>query len=127
MLYIRTVIEVYRRANPDRVEPVPGWANSLHRMQVIRGLVSLRATTGDLRVRPPFGFHNDAENGCRFWTPQDADHSGKRIIVCGGRDFLDAAAVEKALRFAHGKRRIGVLVHGAEPGVDTVASGWARR
>jgi hypothetical protein len=72
-------------------------------------------------------FHNDAENGCRFWMPQDADHSGKRIIVCGGRDFLDASAVEKALRVAHGKRRIGVLVQGAEPGVDLTASRWAKR
>lgn len=50
-----------------------------------------------------------------------------RIVVTGGRDFADSAAVAKALAAVHRKHNIDLLIHGAARGADTLAANWARR
>lgn len=49
-----------------------------------------------------------------------------RILVCGGRDFTDHVRVFAALDRLHAKHPITVLIHGAAPGVDRLASRWAK-
>ena len=59
---------------------------------------------------------------------------GRVVIVCGGRDYQDEAAVFAALYRAHAKEPITLLVHGAcmDPttgellGADRWADRWAR-
>lgn len=48
--------------------------------------------------------------------------SGRRILVCGGRDFGDAAYVALILDHAFP----GVIIHGACTGADTLAGEWAK-
>ena len=50
-----------------------------------------------------------------------------RIIVCGGREFSDQAAVDGALDAVHKLKKITVLVHGAARGADSLAVDWAKR
>lgn len=48
----------------------------------------------------------------------------KRVIVCGGRDYLDADAIGKVLaRYASGKH---TLVHGDQDGADRTAAEIAK-
>lgn len=49
-----------------------------------------------------------------------------RIIVCGGRDFTDRAAVFAALDRLHGRREVTLLIHGAARGADLLAEAWAK-
>jgi hypothetical protein len=46
-----------------------------------------------------------------------------RILVCGGRDFKDAAWMNEVLY----PRRVSMIIHGAARGADTLAGQWARR
>lgn len=48
-----------------------------------------------------------------------------RLIVCGGRDFIDRERAFRALDAAHAKRPIGVVIHGGARGGDTLAGAWA--
>jgi hypothetical protein len=48
------------------------------------------------------------------------------IIVCGGRDFADQAGAWRLLDEEHQRHPIGLLIHGAARGADTIAEGWAR-
>lgn len=48
------------------------------------------------------------------------------IIVCGGRDYTDRAAVFAALDRAHAKRPLVAVVHGAATGADALADEWAK-
>lgn len=50
---------------------------------------------------------------------------GKRVLVCGGRDFTDAWWIETVLSDLHARARIGVLIHGAARGADLLAQHWA--
>ncbi len=50
-----------------------------------------------------------------------------RVLVCGGRDYADEAAVFAVLDLLHAERPISVLIHGAARGADTLAASWARR
>lgn len=50
-----------------------------------------------------------------------------RILVCGGRDYFQFAAVDRALRNVRARYGIDVLIHGAARGADTVAGNWAER
>ena len=50
-----------------------------------------------------------------------------RIVVTGGRDYGDGAAVAMALSAVHRKHNIDLLIHGAARGADTLAANWARR
>lgn len=50
-----------------------------------------------------------------------------RLLVCGGRDFVDRGKLNMALDRIHATRRIDVLIHGAYRGADTLADEWAAR
>lgn len=51
---------------------------------------------------------------------------GLKILVCGGRDYSDDEAVFEILDKLHEKRGIGLIVHGAAPGADSLAEQWAK-
>lgn len=46
---------------------------------------------------------------------------GKRVLVCGGRNYADRARVYKVLD----ELRPSVVIHGAARGADTLAANWA--
>lgn len=46
-----------------------------------------------------------------------------RVLVCGGRDFVDALDVERILRPVW--KQITCLIHGGAPGADQLAGLWA--
>jgi YspA, cpYpsA-related SLOG family len=48
-----------------------------------------------------------------------------KIIVCGGRDFTNAAFIWSWLDRLHEKGPITALMQGGARGVDTIASEWA--
>lgn len=49
-----------------------------------------------------------------------------RLLVCGGRDYHDAAELNSTLdRIAADRGPIEVLIHGAARGADTLAHLWA--
>jgi hypothetical protein len=74
-------------------------------------------------------FRSDPELGCKLWgehkTPHAVRSAGRRIIVCGGRDFTDRAAAYAALDKVLARGPIGCLVEGGAPGADTIARQWA--
>lgn len=51
---------------------------------------------------------------------------GKRILITGGRDFLDRKFIHEVLDYVFQKRLIDVLIHGDARGVDTLAKNWAK-
>jgi len=53
---------------------------------------------------------------------------GKRVIVCGGRDYADRARMQRTLFLVSldARPRPLVIVHGAAPGADTLADQVAR-
>jgi hypothetical protein len=51
--------------------------------------------------------------------------SGIRVIVCGGRAFMDRKLVIDTLDRLHAERKIGFLFHGNAAGADTFANQWA--
>ena len=50
-----------------------------------------------------------------------------RVLVCGGRDYADRAQVFEVLDNLLVEHEIEFLVHGGEPGADTLAAEWAVR
>jgi hypothetical protein len=52
-----------------------------------------------------------------------------RVLICGGRDFNDAAHLAIVLSGLHAGDRgpFAVLIHGAARGADTLAGEWAQR
>lgn len=50
-----------------------------------------------------------------------------RVLVCGGRDYHQFAAVDKALRQVHDQYGIDVLIHGAARGADSLGAKWAEQ
>jgi len=50
-----------------------------------------------------------------------------RIIVCGGRDFADQAALTKALDRLAKKHVIDAVIEGNATGADRMAGFWARK
>jgi predicted Rossmann-fold nucleotide-binding protein len=48
-----------------------------------------------------------------------------RVLVCGGRDYSDAAAVRRALQAVHDKYLIGLIIEGGALGADRLARQWA--
>lgn len=48
-----------------------------------------------------------------------------RVLVCGGRDFTDKAALYRALDAVHRKHGITDLIEGEAPGADSLAREWA--
>jgi len=49
-----------------------------------------------------------------------------RVLVCGGRDYLDAARVTRVLDAAHSKQSFSAVIEGGARGVDAWAGLWAR-
>ncbi len=49
-----------------------------------------------------------------------------KVIVCGGRNYCDWPALERALDAFHNKVGITRLAHGDAPGADRMAKGWAK-
>lgn len=52
-----------------------------------------------------------------------------RILVTGGRDFADVDFLDRVLDEFHAGPRgpIGVVIHGAARGADSLAGAWAER
>lgn len=48
----------------------------------------------------------------------------KRILVCGGRDYSDRAAVGRALSAIQRKHGIAIIIQGAARGADMLAAEW---
>jgi hypothetical protein len=48
-----------------------------------------------------------------------------RVLVCGGRDYTDRAAVYDALDRLHTRRGIAAVIQGMARGADTLAFEWA--
>ncbi len=71
------------------------------------------------------GTWSDPDNGCKSWQA-GAPRLGKRIIVCGGRDFADKERAHAALDAAHARSPIAMIVHGDARGADTLAKWWAK-
>lgn len=51
----------------------------------------------------------------------------QRILVCGGRDYLDEDTLSAVLDKAHEANPIDLLIHGACAGADMLAEMWAGR
>lgn len=49
-----------------------------------------------------------------------------KVLVCGGRDFSDAAWLSVVLIEANKMRKINTIVHGAARGADSIAGAWAQ-
>lgn len=47
------------------------------------------------------------------------------MLVCGGRDFVDADLLRTTLDALHAEHRFQVLIEGAARGADTLAGDWA--
>jgi hypothetical protein len=50
-----------------------------------------------------------------------------RVLVCGGRDYRDAAALDGFLKFWHLRLQFTEVIHGAARGADRLAGAWAQR
>jgi hypothetical protein len=50
----------------------------------------------------------------------------RRVLVCGGRDYIDSIHVCDVLGRLHEQWNISVLIHGDAPGADQRAKMWAR-
>jgi hypothetical protein len=51
---------------------------------------------------------------------------GKRVLVCGGRDFRDYSRLSKILTRYHTEiSAIGTVIHGGASGADSLAGKWA--
>lgn len=50
---------------------------------------------------------------------------GKKLIVCGGREWRDAGAVDRVLTMAHERNGIALLITGGAKGADSLAARWA--
>lgn len=48
-----------------------------------------------------------------------------KVIVCGGRDFADAAMMERVLNDVHSDTPISLLIEGGAKGADRLARLWA--
>ena len=51
---------------------------------------------------------------------------GPKVLVCGGRDFEDRAALYAKLDRRHASRPFRSVIEGGARGADTLAVEWAR-
>lgn len=49
------------------------------------------------------------------------------VLVCGGRQYDDRDRLFKVLDQQHARRHIGLVVHGAADGADSLAECWAKK
>ncbi len=47
-----------------------------------------------------------------------------KVLVCGGRDYRDAAHVDRVLQQVGADERITVIIHGAARGADQLGEAW---
>lgn len=52
--------------------------------------------------------------------------SGRKILVCGGRDYTNAPRVDEVLAALHSEEALSCIVHGGARGADRLAELWAR-
>ncbi len=52
---------------------------------------------------------------------------GRRVLVCGGRDYADRDAMWSFLDLGHRAGAIEVLIHGGARGADRLAGEWAKQ
>ena len=57
----------------------------------------------------------------------DRARSTHKVLVCGGRDFADAALLDRVLCEVDNHVSIGEIIHGGADGADTMAGQWAKR
>jgi len=50
---------------------------------------------------------------------------GIRLLVCGGRDYIDAELLHNELDAFATDNQIETLIHGDAPGADRLAAAWA--
>lgn len=50
-----------------------------------------------------------------------------RILVCGGRDYVDSVFIDLCLSRVHQKKPITLIIHGGASGADKLAGRWAHR
>jgi hypothetical protein len=48
-----------------------------------------------------------------------------RVLVCGGRDYANASALNEALDAFHREKNVTRLIHGAARGADALAAAWS--
>jgi hypothetical protein len=48
-----------------------------------------------------------------------------RVLVCGGRNFVDRAMLFRVLDALHDQYKISVVIHGMARGADLLAEHWA--
>jgi hypothetical protein len=48
------------------------------------------------------------------------------VLVCDGRDYADARALDEALDALHRETPLTHLIHGAARGADSLAAAWAK-
>lgn len=58
-------------------------------------------------------------------APRPVPATDLRVLVCGGRGYADAGAVDAVLGKLHRLRGIALVIHGAAKGADTLAHQWA--
>jgi hypothetical protein len=51
---------------------------------------------------------------------------GRRVLVCGGREFTDKDWLERVLDAMHTEEPIGAIIEGEARGADKLAADWAR-
>lgn len=52
--------------------------------------------------------------------------TGRRILVCGGRNYVDSARLFYVLDYYNASVGFAVLIHGAAAGADQWAAQWAK-
>jgi hypothetical protein len=52
---------------------------------------------------------------------------GRRVLVCGSRDFGDIRLLATTLDRLHAEAPFAVVIHGGARGADTIAGQWANR
>jgi hypothetical protein len=58
----------------------------------------------------------------------DRNHrEGRRILVCGGRDFNEADKIAATLDALHTEHQIAFVIHGNARGADYWAGAWAKK
>ena len=57
----------------------------------------------------------------------DTVRSAHKVLVCGGRDFKDAALLDRVLCEVDNRVSIGEIIHGGANGADTMAGCWAEK
>jgi hypothetical protein len=50
-----------------------------------------------------------------------------RVLVCGGRDFIDKEWLDRYLNTMHRTGPIAAIIHGGAKGADRLAGNWAFR